>query len=51
MEFYSAIKSNKNFPFVIAWMDLEGIEINQTKTNSYMVLLTCAISKIQQTNE
>jgi len=33
MEYYSAIKKNKNLPFAATWIDVEGImpsEINQT---------------------
>jgi len=29
MEYYSAIK-NKNLPFAMTWMNLEGIIINKT---------------------
>ena len=37
MEYYSAVRKNKIFPFVTTWMDLEGImlsEIRQRKTNT-----------------
>ena len=37
MEYYPAIKKNEILPFVMTWMDLEGImlsEINHTKTNT-----------------
>ena len=37
MEYYLAIKKNGILPFVTAWMDPEGImlnEISQTKTNT-----------------
>ena len=36
MDYYSAIKKNEILPFVVTWMDLEGImlsEISQTKTS------------------
>jgi len=31
MEYYSAIKKNKNFPFAATWMDLEGIMLSAIK--------------------
>ena len=36
MDYYSAIKKNEIMPFVVTWMDLERIiinEVNQTKAN------------------
>ena len=45
MEYYSAIKKNKIFPFVATQMDLEGImfsEISQTEKD-YMASLICGI--------
>ena len=36
-EYYLAIRKNEILPFVIIWMNLEGImlnELNQTKTNT-----------------
>ena len=50
MEYYSAIKKKEILPFVITWMDLEGImlsKISQRKTNRIMISLIC---RIQQTN-
>ena len=48
MEYYSAIR-NEILPFVTAWMDLEGIllnEISQTEKDKYcMLLLICGIQK------
>ena len=47
MEYYSVIKKMKILPFATAWMDLEGImlnEINQTEKHKYyMVSLICGI--------
>ena len=54
MEYYSAIKKKKNFPFATTWMKLEGImlsEVSQTEVDKYcMFSLTCGIKKIKQTN-
>ena len=38
MEYYSAIKKNKIFPFATMWMELEGImlnEISQSEKDKY----------------
>ena len=38
MEYYSAIKTNKSFPFVATWMHLKGLmlsEISQTEKDKY----------------
>ena len=47
MEYYSAIKENKIFPFAATWMDLEGIvlnEISQTEKDKYcMMSFICGI--------
>ena len=49
--YYSAIKKNEILPFVIMWLDLEGItlnEISHTEEDKYHVLsLTCAIYKMK----
>ena len=40
IEYYSATNKNEILPFVITWMDLEGItlgEIRQRKTNNCML--------------
>ena len=37
MEYYSTIKNNEKLPFVMVWMELEGImlsKISQRKTNT-----------------
>ena len=45
MEYYSAIKKNKNLPFAATWIDLEGIvldEISQTEKDKYcMISIMC----------
>ena len=41
MEYYSAIKKNEILPFATAWLDLEGItlnEISQTEKDKYYVI-------------
>ena len=41
MEYYSAIKMNKNLPFATTWMDLEGImlsEISQRGKDKHCML-------------
>ena len=46
MEYYSAIKKNEILPFAAMWMDLENIkvsEVNQRKTNYYIMSLICGI--------
>ena len=47
MESYSAIKKNKNFPFVAVWMGIENImlsEISQLEKDKYhMISFKCAI--------
>ena len=47
MDHYLAIEKNEIFPFVITWMDLEGImlsEISQTEKDKYcMISLMCGI--------
>ena len=49
MEYYSAIKKNKNkvMPFAATWMDLEFIilsEVSQTEKDKYhMISLICGI--------
>ena len=47
VEYYLAIKKNEILPFVITWMNLEGImlnEINQTEKDKYhMISLICGI--------
>ena len=54
MKYCSAIK-NKILPFVVTWMDLEGImlsEISQTeKDKYYMISNIHGILKIQKTSE
>ena len=49
IDYYSAIKENKNLPFATTWMNLEGImltEISQTEKDKYYVLsLICEILK------
>ena len=49
MEYYSAIKKNKIFPFVMIWMELEGImlsEISQTEKDKYqMISLLCRVQR------
>ena len=42
MEYYSAIKKNEILPFATAWLDLEGItlnEISQTEKYKYCMIL------------
>ena len=45
MKKYLARKKNEVLPFVVTWMDLEGIvlsDISQTEKNKYgMISLTC----------
>ena len=45
MEYYSAIKKNKVWPFAATWMELEGImlsEISQTKKDKCsMISVIC----------
>ena len=52
--YYSSIKKNENLPFVITWMDLEGImpnEISQTEKDKYrMISLICGIKKENKQN-
>ena len=47
MEYYSAMREKDILPFVMTWMEIEGVmlsEINQTKKNTYcMISLTCII--------
>ena len=47
MEYYSAIKKKKIFPFATTWMDLENImlsEIRQSEKDKYhMISLVCGI--------
>ena len=47
MKYYRSIKKNEILPFVIAWMDLEGIkisEISQSEKDKYLMsLLLCGI--------
>ena len=47
MEYYSAMREKDIVPFVMTWMEIEGVmlsEINQTKKNTYcMISLTCII--------
>ena len=47
MEYYSAIKKKKIFPFATTWMDLENImlsEISQSEKDRYhMISLICGI--------
>ena len=41
MEYYSAIKRNKNGSFVETWMDLESViqsEVSQKEKNKYRIL-------------
>ena len=41
MEYYSAIKKNEILPFMIIWIDLEGImlsEISQTEKYKYCMI-------------
>ena len=41
MEYYSAIKRNKNELFVVRWMDLESViqsEVSQKEKNKYSML-------------
>ena len=55
MEYYSAIKKDKNLPLVTTWMDLEDImlsEISQTEKDKYCMLsLICGTYKMKQTSE
>ena len=48
-EYYSAIKMNEILPFVVTWMDLEGLvfsEINQIEKDKYPTIsLICGIKK------
>ena len=42
MEYYPAMKENEIFPFVTAWMDIEGIvlsEKSQTEKDKYCMIL------------
>ena len=45
--YFSAIKRNEILPFVVTWMDLEGImlsEISQTGKDTYcMISLICGV--------
>ena len=47
MDYYSAIKKNKILPFVMTWMELQGImlsEVSQSeKDNYHMISLICGI--------
>ena len=46
MEYYSAIKKNKNGSFVETWMDLETVilsEVSQTQKDKYHISLVCGI--------
>ena len=41
IEYYAAIKRNEILPFVMAWMELEGImlsEISQSKKDNYHMI-------------
>ena len=51
MEYYSTMRKKEILPFVIIWIDFEGIllnEIRQTeKDKCHVILLICVISKSQ----